>query len=67
MTTIETLAKAYAGREAIPADKADELIDVLERASSEALLLVVKNRVKFCWPIARRILRDRYIVTKGGA
>ncbi len=62
-TTINTLTAAYAGLDTIPADKADDLIEILERSSTDALLLIYRQRVKFCWPIAWRILRDRYIVT----
>ena len=59
MTTIQTVTAAYAGLDAIPLSKADKLIATLEAANTDALQLIYTNRVKFCWMIARRILRDR--------
>lgn len=58
---IQTLVKAFAGRDTIPVDKADELIDILERANNNTLALLFQSRVKFCWAISHRILRGRGI------
>lgn len=57
--TITELASQYAEMKTIPLSAADKLIAILESADSVALRLIFKNRVKFCWMIAARILRAR--------
>ena len=54
MPDIQELVAAYASLDRIPMDKADQLIALLEKADTKALKLILKNKVKFCWHIARR-------------
>lgn len=63
--TIQTVVAAYARLDTIPLDKVPKLIAILERANSEALLLMYRHRVKFCWMIAARILRGRGFTLTG--
>lgn len=56
---IHKLARMYAQLDTIPASAANRLIALLERAPDDMLALIVKHRVKFCWQVAGRILRDR--------
>ncbi len=57
--TIQTLIGAFAGVERISEQHAEKLIALLEGSNNEALLLLYRHRVRFCWTIARRILQGR--------
>lgn len=62
MKTAATIQHVIAGLssvQSITVEHANKLIGILEAANNEALTLLYRNRVRFCWAIARRILRDR--------
>jgi len=56
---LETLAEILGKQETVPLEHADRLCEMLRRAPDEALELIYRRRVKFCWAIARRILQER--------
>lgn len=56
---VATLKATFASQATIPMDAGIKLIGILESAPDEALAILFNERVKFCWMIARRILRDR--------
>ncbi len=56
---IQTIASEFAKFETIPMSMVPKLQALLNSADNKALKLVVKNRIKFCWMIAVRILRER--------
>lgn len=58
-STVNRLAAEFGSLDTIPASMADKLIDLLESAPDEALVLIVNRRIKFCHFIARRILKGR--------
>ena len=59
MASVKTVAASFGQLDTIPFSSARKLIQLLESADDVSLQLIVRHRVKFCWPIARRILRDR--------
>jgi hypothetical protein len=59
MDNLEQVIRLYGERETIPLSAAEKLITLLESANDDALWLIIENRVKFCWLIAARIMRDR--------
>ena len=56
---VNDLERAFGSLQAIPANRATQLIELLERAPTAALKVIAARRIKFCWMIAQRILRDR--------
>ncbi len=60
ITALVSQCETMFGRlETIPLSAADKLIALLERAPDEALTIIVERRIKFCWPIAVRVLDGR--------
>jgi len=57
--TLEKAASAFAHFDAIPTERAVQLIALLESAPTEALEMIVARKVKFCWRVAQRILNHR--------
>lgn len=59
MKRVLELAERFGKMETIPVEHAERLIKHLEGAPTVALEMIVLARVKFCWLIAKRILKDR--------
>lgn len=64
-TLLNTLTAQFAGVERISTESAIELIGILDGAPTEVLVLLCRRRVKFCWRVAFRVLRDRHIEAGG--
>lgn len=62
--TLKTLKNDFSKFNTISLDNGVKLIALLESAPTEALVMIFKNRVKFCWLIAHRILNDRGVKVK---
>ena len=56
----EKLKAAFADVETISLDAADKLGKLLDKAPLDALVLLVKKKVKFCAGVARNRLRLKY-------
>lgn len=66
---VQDVAAGFAGIDRISVEFADRLSEILDRSNNEALLLLYRNRVKFCWLVAAQILEQRGVVLpeEGGA
>ncbi len=60
ITLVETLKAEFEKVSRIPADKADALLALLDKAPREALELIVQHRVKFCYLPATRRLEQKF-------
>ena len=57
---IEQLKAAFAKRDRIPVDAAVELTALLDKAPEDALVILVRERVKFCWMPALTRLQSKF-------
>jgi hypothetical protein len=57
---IKTLKAALGNLQTIPFSKADELLEIIDRAPEEALIEMVRERIKFLWMPASRRLREDF-------
>lgn len=60
---IQEVKTTLAGVERISCDHAEQLLKLLDRAPQESLIMLVKDRVKFCRLPAQRRLMEKFGMT----